>query len=119
MSPCSHRPLPSMALSMQSDHYFALYAIWEDEKDDERCQAWSRNIMKDVERESTGAYLGDSDFQVRRSRFWGEEEGRRLMEIRRNWDPDGRICGYLDVGDQSGVQGLENRHEWQGEGEHL
>jgi hypothetical protein len=119
MSPCSRRPLPSMALSMQSDHYFALYAIWEDEKDDQRFQAWSRSIMKDVERDSTGAYLGDSDFQVRRTRFWGEEEGRKLMEIRRKWDPNGQICGYLDAGDQSGVQGLENIHEWQGEGTHL
>ncbi len=37
MAPCSRRELPDMALSMQSDHYFALYTIWEEEKDDERC----------------------------------------------------------------------------------
>lgn len=113
MDPCSRRKLPDMALSMQTDHYFALYTIWEDEKDDERCQAWVRSIMKGVERHSQGAYLGDSDFQIRRTRFWGDEQGKKLMEIRRKWDPEGRICGYLDVGDKSSIDGLANVHEWE------
>jgi len=69
--------------------------------------------MKDVETRSEGAYLGDSDFQTRRTRFWGEEEGKKLMRLRRDWDPLARICGYLDVGDKSGLNGLENVHEWQ------
>ncbi|KAL1878271.1 hypothetical protein Daus18300_002189, partial [Diaporthe australafricana] len=34
MKPRSSRPLANMALSMQSDHYLAVYAIWEDETDD-------------------------------------------------------------------------------------
>lgn len=113
MNPCSQRQLPDMALSMQSDHYFALYTIWEDESDDTRCMAWVRNVMKSVERHSEGAYLGDSDFQVRQTRFWGQEQGERLMDIRRKWDPEGRICGYLDVGDASGMKGLSNMHEWE------
>ncbi len=113
MNPCSRRKLPDMALSMQTDHYLALYTIWEEEKDDARCQAWVTNIMKDVERHSQGAYLGDSDFQVRRTKFWGDEEGRKLMDIRRKWDPEGWICGYLDVGDKSGADGLANVHEWE------
>jgi hypothetical protein len=112
MDPCSRRKLPDMALSMQTDHYLALYTVWEEEKDDQRCQAWVRGIMGDVEKHSQGAYLGDSDFQVRRTKFWGDEEGKKLMEIRRKWDPEGRICGYLDKGDKSGVQGLANVHEW-------
>ncbi|KAJ9669706.1 hypothetical protein H2201_000090 [Coniosporium apollinis] len=113
MAPVSRRKLPDMALSMQTDHYFALYTIWEDEQDDERCQNWVRDIMKDVETRSEGAYLGDSDFQTRRTRFWGEEEGKKLMRLRREWDPLARICGYLDVGDKSGLNGLKNVHEWQ------
>lgn len=113
MYPCSRRELPEMALSMQSDHYMALYTVWEKEEDDERCTKWVRDVMTEVEKHSVGAYLGDSDFQVRRTRFWGGEQGKRLMEIRRKWDPQGTICGYLDEGDQSGVNGLENVHEWQ------
>ena len=53
-----------------------------------------------MERRSLGRSLsGDSDFQHRRPKFWSEGAGRRLMEVRREWDPDGRICDYLDVDD--------------------
>ncbi|KAL4963281.1 FAD-binding oxidoreductase [Aspergillus stella-maris] len=106
MNPCSRRPLPDMALSMQSDHYFALYTVWEDEGDDDRCQNWVRGVMKEVERHSTGAYLGDSDFQERQTRYWAPSNGKKLNGTRKKWDPEGRICGYLDRGDSSGVEGL-------------
>lgn len=112
MAPCSRRPPPDMALSMQSDHYFALYTVWEDEKDDDRCRGWNREIMKSVEKHSEGAYLGDSDFQERRTKFWADANATRLMDIRRRWDPKGTICGYLDEKDASGVKGLANQHEW-------
>ncbi|KAF3761755.1 hypothetical protein M406DRAFT_49715 [Cryphonectria parasitica EP155] len=102
----------SMAFSMQSDHYFALYSIWEDEKDDEKFVGWTHDIMKDVERHAEGSYLGDADFQLRRTKFWRDENAARLMEIRRKWDPDARICGYLDEGDRSGAEGLRNEFEW-------
>jgi FAD/FMN-containing dehydrogenase len=112
MIPTSRRPLPDMALSLQSDHYFAIYSIWEDEKDDEKCRNWVKQRMQSVERVSEGAYLGDSDFQIRRTKFWSEENGNKLMEIRRKWDSKGRICGFLDEGDQSRVNGLKNEFEW-------
>lgn len=112
MAPGSQRQMKDMALSLQSDHYFALYTIWESEKDDAPAQKWVRDIMSEVERHSEGSYLGDADFQVRRTRYWGEEQGKKLMRIRREWDPEGRICGYLDEGDKSGVDGLPNAHEW-------
>lgn len=119
MNPTSRRAPPAadgqagMALSMQSDHYFALYTVWEDEGDDERCTRWVRDVMAEVERHADGSYLGDADFQYRRTRFWSEEAGKRLIEIRRRWDPKGRICGYLDEGDRSGVDGLKNEFEWE------
>ncbi|KAI0133850.1 FAD binding domain protein [Xylariales sp. AK1849] len=112
MNPTSRRSLPDMALSMQSDHYFALYTVWEDAADDERCTSWVHNTMRDVERHGVGSYLGDADFQHRRTRFWSEANGKKLMDVRRKWDPRGRICGYLDVGDKSGVDGLRNDFEW-------
>ncbi|KAK8235552.1 hypothetical protein IWZ00DRAFT_572327 [Phyllosticta capitalensis] len=112
MAPGTKRPLRDMAFSMQSDHYFATYVIYEDEAEDVVASNWVQSIMKGIERHSEGAYLGDSDFQVRRTRFWSDENGRRLMELRRKWDPEGRVCGYLDAGDQSRVNGLPNKHEW-------
>ncbi|KAK3316047.1 FAD binding domain protein [Apodospora peruviana] len=103
-----------MALSMQSDHYFALYTVWEDEKDDQKYQGWVADMMKKVERYSVGSYLGDADFRVRRTKFWSAEVGEKLREVRRKWDPEGRICGFLDEGDKSGVNGLRNDFEWEG-----
>ena len=112
MNPCSRREMPDMALSMQSDHYFAIYTIWEDEKDDDHCQAWVREVMKQIAPECDGAYLGDSDFQVRQTKYWTDEKARQLMAIRQKRDPSGRICGYLDHGDSTGVKGLANTSEW-------
>ncbi|KAI0439679.1 FAD-binding domain-containing protein [Xylaria telfairii] len=112
MDPTSRRPLTAMAHSLQSDHYFSVYTIWDDAADDARCTDWVRDIMKDVERHSAGSYMGDADFQHRTTRFWSRENGDRLRDIRRKWDPAGRICGYLDAGDDSGVQGLRNEFEW-------
>ncbi|WYZ37941.1 hypothetical protein EsH8_II_001447 [Colletotrichum jinshuiense] len=130
MNPCSRRaqagpgeaspaavadgtgPMPDMALSMQTDHYFALYTCYPGAEDDERCQRWALDVLAGVERHAAGSYLGDADFRHRRTRFWGEEQGRRLMAVRRAWDPEGRICGFLDAEDASGVEGLKNEFEW-------
>lgn len=129
MNPCSRRvqlgsaaanggidekakTMPDMALSMQSDHYFALYTIYPDAEDDERCHGWVQDVMKDVEKKSAGSYLGDADFRHRRTKFWGDEQGKKLMQIRKEWDPQGRICGYLDAEDKSGAEGLKNEFEW-------
>lgn len=103
----------SMALSMQSDHYYALYTVWEDEKDDETCVSHTQKIMRGIERHSVGSYLGDSDMQTRDVKFWRDANAKRLMEIRRKWDPEGRICGFLDKGDKSGVEGLKNVNPWE------
>lgn len=108
MAPCSRRSLPEMSLSMQTDHYFATYVVSEHSKEDERCRKWVDGIMKRMEPQTAGAYLGDSDFQQRQTRYWGPEQGKKLMAIRKRWDPEGRICGYLDLGDKSGVNGLAN-----------
>ncbi|RAH76581.1 FAD-binding domain-containing protein [Aspergillus japonicus CBS 114.51] len=111
MYPCSRRKLPDMALSMQSDHYFALYTVWEEARDDARCQGWVADVMQKVAPHAVGAYLGDSDFQARKTKFWADDNARRLMELRRRFDPEGRICGYLDKGDVSGVRGLVSENE--------
>lgn len=94
MYPWSRRELPDMALSMRSDNYFALYTSWEDERDDDRCQSWLRQVMKKVKSHSVGSYLGDSDLQKPNAPFWGNENARRLMRVCQEWDPNGRMCRY-------------------------
>ncbi|KAI0477769.1 FAD binding domain protein [Xylariaceae sp. FL0804] len=114
MNPTSRRPPPAdMALSMQSDHYFAIYSVWKDTADDAKCVDWTRDVIRGIEPHAAGSYMGDADFQHRRTRYWSAENGRRLAEIRRRWDPDGVFCGYLDAGDKSGVDGLRNEFEWE------
>ncbi|GAW26406.1 putative fad binding domain protein [Rosellinia necatrix] len=131
LNPTSRRlpspaPAADMALSLQSDHYVALYAIWEDKgddgeaggekqednKEDARCTGWVRDAIAGVERHGPGSYLGDADFRCRDTRYWSPAAAARLREVRRRWDPDGRICGYLDAGDRSGVEGLRNEFGW-------
>jgi hypothetical protein len=99
MIPTSRRELPPMALSVQSDHYFALYGIWKKQEDDLHNQAWVSIIMNDIGRHSVGAYTGEFDFQTRQSRFWGDDQKTQLMNIRRRWDPTGIFCGYLGMED--------------------
>ena len=115
MAPTSRRGFKGdMALSLQSDHYVSLYAVWKDEADDGRCAAWVGDAMQRLERHSVGSYLGDADFRVRRTKFWSDEAGVRLREVRRKWDPEGRICGFLvdEARDASGIDGLRNEFEW-------
>ncbi|KAK8160891.1 oxidoreductase [Phyllosticta citrichinensis] len=81
MAPGSRRLLRDMALSMQSDHYFATCVMYEDAAEDVVASKWVQSIMKKVEQRSEGAYLGDADFQRRQTRFWGDEQGRRLMDL--------------------------------------
>lgn len=101
--------LKDMALSMQTDHYFATYSIWEDDSDDDLCQSWVKGIFSELDPHLAGSYLGDADFQVRNTKFWEDEQGKRLMQIRRTWDPRGVVAGYLDKDDKSGVVGLVNK----------
>ncbi|KAK4458132.1 FAD binding domain protein [Cladorrhinum samala] len=110
-----HHHHDGMALSMQTDHYVAVYAVWDDngdddngdddnddddndddgEKDDEKCDEWVRKLG---ELESEGSYLGDADFRFREAgwKFWGDEQRETLWEVRKKWDEQGRICGFLD-----------------------
>ncbi|CCC06650.1 hypothetical protein SMACR_00675 [Sordaria macrospora] len=105
MNPRSRHPLldpqgQPMALSMQSDHYFAVYTVWSDPRDDERCTGWVKDVFKGLveKREAVlvGSYLGDADFRVRRARFWSDECAKRLKEVRKVWDGEGRMGGFCE-----------------------
>jgi hypothetical protein len=52
------RALPDMALSLQSEIYFAIYTVWDEESDDTRCRTWLANCMKNLEPVNVGQYLG-------------------------------------------------------------
>ena len=54
MMPLSGRQLPDMAVSLRSDNYIVLYAVWEDPKDDDRCQKWVKDIIAHIGKQSIG-----------------------------------------------------------------
>ena len=84
LAPQSHRQLPEMAFSLQSDHYIGTYAICASESDDEKCRSWVRETAKKMEPFRTGSFSGETDFQFRIAKLTG---------IQQRWDPDGRMCG--------------------------
>ncbi|CAK7214745.1 hypothetical protein SEUCBS140593_002294 [Sporothrix eucalyptigena] len=117
MAPGSRRnqkagEMKEMALSMQTDHYYALYAVCETPAQDKECIKWLNDNMNIVKYHSPGAYLGDSDFQRRQTKYWTDENAAKLMYLRQKFDPAGRIAGYLNAGDTSGADGLANQHDW-------
>ena len=89
------RELPDMALSLQTEIYFAIYTIWEDEADDDQHRRWLAARMREVEAVSDSLYLGDSDFGQRPSKFLAEANYQRLQQIRAQYDPDGLFHSYL------------------------
>jgi hypothetical protein len=95
------RKLPDMAFSRQAEIYFASYVVWEDAADDDHYQAWLRERMAALHPMTDGCYLGDSDFQVRPTKFMSDEAWPRFAALRDRYDPDRMFVGYLG----------ENAHE--------
>jgi FAD/FMN-containing dehydrogenase len=94
-TPLLSRPRPEMALSVQTDLYFAAYAIGESAGDDARCRSWLDGVMDRVAPHSAGCYLGDSDLAVRPDRIMSAAAWSRFRQIGAVRDPDGRFPGYL------------------------
>jgi len=88
------RRLPDMALSVQSDIYFATYVVGESPEQDARCRAWVSGTMSRLAPYSAGCYLGDSDLTVRADRFMSDAAWERFRRIRADRDPAGLFPGY-------------------------
>jgi hypothetical protein len=86
--------VPDMALSVQSDIYFATYVVGETPEQDGACRSWVSAAMDRLAPFSDGCYLGDSDLTVRPDRFMSDASWRRFREIRADRDPGGLFCGY-------------------------
>jgi hypothetical protein len=102
------RTLPDMALSLQTEVYFAVYTIWQDESEDVPCRDWLANQMRRLEPVTTGQYLGDSDFGVRPLRFISNEAFAKLEQLRKKYDPENLFHSYLAKPDAA-----LNQNTWQ------
>jgi hypothetical protein len=92
--PVSATGLPDMALSLQSDIYFATYVVGETPEQDGACRSWVSATMDRLAPFSAGCYLGDSDFTVRPDQFMSDAAWHRFREIRADRDPGGLFAGY-------------------------
>jgi FAD/FMN-containing dehydrogenase len=88
------RPLPDMALSVQSDIYFATYVVCEEPAQDAACRSWIDATMCRLEPFSAGCYLGDSDLTIRPDRFMSDAAWNRFRQIRAARDPARLFAGY-------------------------
>jgi len=101
-------PLSDMALSLQSEIYFAAYTIWSDPADDARCRGWLLDQMTRMGPFSDGYYLGDSDLPTRSAKFMADEKFQKLERLREKYDPEGRFCSY-----QPHPQNAVNVNPWE------
>jgi hypothetical protein len=92
--------LPDMALSVQSDIYFASYVVGETPAEDGVCRAWLDDTMRRLAPFSAGCYLGDSDLTIRPDRFMSDAAWDRFRQIRADRDPGRLFAGY-DCADES------------------
>ncbi|KAJ5289056.1 hypothetical protein N7478_002086 [Penicillium angulare] len=97
MRPGSQRSLPDMALSMQSNYWLSMYAIWDDQSDDPRCQSAVHYVITKLEKYSKGSYIGELDPRARKAKYWKDDHRERLIDIRQKWDPQNRLCGCLGL----------------------
>jgi hypothetical protein len=98
------RRLPDMALSVQSDIYFATYVVCASPAQDGRCRTWVADTMRRLGSFSAGCYLGDSDFTVRPDRFMSDAAWDRFRRIRGARDPGRLFVGY-DCPDEAVLNG--------------
>jgi FAD/FMN-containing dehydrogenase len=94
--------LPDMALSVQSDLYFASYVVAETPAEDSACRSWLDDTMHRLAPYSVGCYLGDSDLTIRPDRFMSDAAWDRFRQIRADRDP-GRVFAGYDCADEAAL----------------
>lgn len=92
------RQLPDMAFSLQTEIYCATYVVHDEPGRDAELRTWLDGAMAAMQPVTAGQYLGDSDFTVRQLKVMGDEQWRRLQEIRAVRDPKGLFAGHLSSG---------------------
>jgi FAD/FMN-containing dehydrogenase len=89
------RELPDAALSVHGDVWVGCYAIYEDEADDARFQAWVTEQMRRLQPLSVGTQLSDENLGSRFHRPLADESLERLEGLRARYDPDGVFESFM------------------------
>ncbi len=90
-------PLPDGAYSLNGEALLLCYAIWDDASHAANAQ-WHRATIAALDRFAIGHYVGESDIVAdprRAERCYSPAAWKRLGELRRKYDPDGRFVGHF------------------------
>lgn len=89
--------LPEMAMSIHSEHYLFLMAIYIDQDQDQMQQSWILDWFREMDSKGwlLGTYIGDAHPRDRPHRYWKESAMARIQQIGAQWDPDARIRSII------------------------
>ena len=87
--------LKDMAYSLQGDVYLSPNAIYHDGADDERCGAWSAEIISKLKPISNGSQMNDENMPFNKGPYLSKEASARLEEMRAKYDPQRRFVSFL------------------------
>jgi FAD/FMN-containing dehydrogenase len=93
---------PDAAFSMTGRTLTLCYAVWEDPAQDEANRRWHRTMVDDLDQLTVGHYIGEADIvhhPIRHQRSFTPEHWRRLQQVRRRYDPQGRFHGPFADGE--------------------
>jgi hypothetical protein len=87
--------LKDMAYSLQRDVYLSPNAIYNDAVDDERCAAWSAEIIGKLKPISNGSQMNDENMPFNKGPYLSKEASARLEAMRAKYDPQRRFVSFL------------------------
>ena len=79
-------------------HYVGCFAIWDDEKDDERGYRWLEQATTFMDPYAKGHYVNEVEAQRHPERIrlsYSPASWKRLQELRQKYDPQGVFHSYL------------------------
>jgi FAD/FMN-containing dehydrogenase len=95
LAPWVQHQHPNAAFGLQTDMSFHVYAVYEDESEDEAMLGWHADALSRVAPHSVGGgKVNDSNLFVRPMAVLRPESAARLEALRAQYDPDGRFCAY-------------------------
>lgn len=81
-----------------ADHYVGCFAIWDEEKDDDRNFQWLDRTLPLMDPFAKGHYVNEVEARRHPERIrhcFSDANWKRLQELRRTYDPDGVFHAYL------------------------
>jgi len=93
--PWCEAEVPNGAFSLQAPLYLSATAIWDDERDDDRCMEWATGQMRRLKPFSVGIQLAEENLINRPAPFMAPEHLERLEQLLAKYDPNGLFHSYL------------------------